>query len=68
MMRQTGTGWCPIKGTIVMDDDWWKKARGVSVALYGYALFFCTVFTNMCTCCFLGNTWVWEVQETRSSK
>lgn len=22
MMRQTGTGWCPIKGTIQMDDEW----------------------------------------------
>ena len=31
MMRQTGTGWCPIKGTIVMDDEWWKKAKAVSV-------------------------------------
>jgi hypothetical protein len=31
LMRQTGTGWCPIKETIVMDDDWWKKARVVSV-------------------------------------
>ncbi|GJN06735.1 hypothetical protein PR202_ga24491 [Eleusine coracana subsp. coracana] len=19
--------WCPVKGTIVMDDEWWKKAR-----------------------------------------
>ncbi|GJN35867.1 hypothetical protein PR202_gb24680 [Eleusine coracana subsp. coracana] len=27
MLRQTGTGWCPIKGTIVMDDEWWKKVR-----------------------------------------
>ncbi|XP_025823605.1 L10-interacting MYB domain-containing protein-like [Panicum hallii] len=27
LLRQTGTGWCPIKGTIVMDDEWWKKAR-----------------------------------------
>jgi hypothetical protein len=26
-----GAGWCPIKETIVMDDDWWKKARVVSV-------------------------------------
>jgi hypothetical protein len=31
LMRQTRTGWCPIKGTIVMDDDWWKKAKDVSV-------------------------------------
>jgi hypothetical protein len=31
LMRQTGTGWCPIKGKIVMDDDLWRKARAVSV-------------------------------------
>jgi hypothetical protein len=34
LMRQMGIGWCPIKGTIVMDDDWWKKARAVSVDTY----------------------------------
>jgi len=34
MMRQSGTGWCPIKGTIVMDDEWWKKAKAVSVELW----------------------------------
>ncbi|CAD6229761.1 unnamed protein product [Miscanthus lutarioriparius] len=27
MLRQTGTGWDPIKKTIAMDDEWWKKAR-----------------------------------------
>ena len=30
MLRQTGTGWDPIKKTIAMDDEWWKKARAVS--------------------------------------
>jgi hypothetical protein len=30
MLRQTGTGWDPIRKTIVMDDEWWKKARAVS--------------------------------------
>jgi hypothetical protein len=30
-MRQTGTGWCLIKGTIILDDHWWKKAKYVSV-------------------------------------
>ena len=30
MLRQTGTGWDPIKKTIAMDDEWWKKARVVS--------------------------------------
>ena len=27
--RQTRTGWDPSKGVIVMDDDWWKKAKKV---------------------------------------
>nr|XP_034580873.1 uncharacterized protein LOC117844229 [Setaria viridis] len=27
MLRQIGTGWDPIKKTIAMDDEWWKKAR-----------------------------------------
>ncbi|XP_072148930.1 L10-interacting MYB domain-containing protein [Setaria viridis] len=27
MLRQTGTGWDPIRKTIAMDDEWWKKAR-----------------------------------------
>jgi hypothetical protein len=30
--RQTGIGW--NNGTINMDDEWWKKARAVSVLLY----------------------------------
>ncbi|XP_066344450.1 uncharacterized protein [Miscanthus floridulus] len=30
MLRQTGTGWDPIKKTIAMDDEWWKKARAIS--------------------------------------
>ena len=30
MLRQTGTGWDPIKKTIAMDDEWWKKASAVS--------------------------------------
>lgn len=29
-LRQTGTGWNREKGTIDMDDDWWKRARAVS--------------------------------------
>jgi hypothetical protein len=37
-MRQTGTGWCPIKGTIVMDDNWWKKAKDVSVLVWFYCI------------------------------
>jgi hypothetical protein len=31
--RQSGIGWYPIKGTIIMDDDWWKKAKDISVNL-----------------------------------
>ena len=30
MLRQIGTGWDPIKKTIAMDDEWWKKTRAVS--------------------------------------
>jgi len=30
MLRQTRTGCDPIKKTIAMDDEWWKKARAVS--------------------------------------
>jgi hypothetical protein len=48
MMRQTGTGWCPIKGTIVMVDDWWKKAKAVSVALCDYVLFFALLILLTC--------------------
>ena len=40
MLRQTGTGWDPIKKTIAMDDEWWKKARAVSW-LKNFAIFFC---------------------------
>ncbi|XP_022683634.1 uncharacterized protein LOC111257807 [Setaria italica] len=29
MLRQTGIGWDPIKKTIAMDGEWWKKARAV---------------------------------------
>lgn len=49
MMRQTGTGWCPIKGTIVMDEEWWKKARAVSVAqclLFFVVHFFCVLILS----------------------
>jgi hypothetical protein len=31
-MRQTGIGW--KNGTIDMDDEWWKKARAVSVCIF----------------------------------
>jgi hypothetical protein len=47
MMRQTGTGWDPIRKTIAMDDEWWKKARAVSW-LSNIGVFFCTCPV----CCF----------------
>ncbi|XP_066344631.1 uncharacterized protein [Miscanthus floridulus] len=31
MLRQTGTGWDPIKKTIAMDGEWWKKARAINI-------------------------------------
>lgn len=33
-MRQTGIGW--NNGTIDMDDEWWKKARAVSVCMLNF--------------------------------
>ncbi|KAL6653232.1 hypothetical protein ACP70R_012157 [Stipagrostis hirtigluma subsp. patula] len=27
MLKQTGTGWDNVKGTIKMDNEWWKKTR-----------------------------------------
>jgi hypothetical protein len=49
LLRQTGTGWCPIKGTIVMDDEWWKKARAVSVEL----LLTCCIFVFISGCIYV---------------
>jgi hypothetical protein len=31
LRRQTGTGWDNSKGVIVMDKEWWRKAKRVSV-------------------------------------
>jgi hypothetical protein len=28
--RQTGTGWNYARGTISMDNEWWKKAKAMS--------------------------------------
>lgn len=33
-LRETMTSWDHEKGTIDMNDDWWKKARAVSVISY----------------------------------
>jgi hypothetical protein len=48
--RQTGIGW--NNDTIDMDDEWWKKARSVSVCTYEYDLFFTLIAVvispNMC--------------------
>jgi hypothetical protein len=49
LLRQTRTGWCPIKGTIVMDDEWWKKARAVSVEL----LLTCCIFVYISDCIYV---------------
>ena len=38
-MRQTGTGWNRNNSTIDMDDEWWKKARAVSVICRNVTLF-----------------------------
>jgi len=44
-MRETGTGWDPVKRTFDMDDEWWKKARAVSVFCFQFSYYFATVFT-----------------------
>jgi hypothetical protein len=31
LRRQTGTSWDNSKGVIVMDKEWWRKAKWVSV-------------------------------------
>ena len=54
MLRQTGTGWDPIKKTIAMDDEWWKKARAVSwFKIFAIFVFHMTnllviLYNNMC--------------------
>ena len=44
-MRETGTSWDPIKRTFDMDDEWWKKARAVSVFGFQFFYYFAIVFT-----------------------
>ena len=44
-MRETGTGWDPVKRTFDMDDEWWKKARAVSVFCFQFCYYFATIFT-----------------------
>jgi hypothetical protein len=69
LLRQTGTGWCPTKGTIVMDDEWWKKARAVSVELLLTCCIF--VFISGVFMWFLhlsGHSRLWKIQETRTPK
>jgi hypothetical protein len=70
MNKETGTGWDPVKRIFSCDDEWWKRARAVSVF----------VFTFVFTCFFLpctnmwsylaisGYSWMWEVQEATPSK
>ena len=38
-------GWDPVKRTFDMDDEWWKKARAVSVFCFQFSYYFATVFT-----------------------
>ena len=54
MLRQTGTGWDPIKKTIAMDDEWWKKTRAISwFKIFAIFVFHMTnllviLYNNMC--------------------
>ena len=68
MLRQTGTGWDPIKKTIAMDDEWWKKARAVS--WFKIFAIFVLHMTNLlviliiiCVLLILGHSGLWKVQK-----
>jgi hypothetical protein len=64
-MRQTETGWCPIKSTIVMDDNWWKNVRKVSVELWFCFIIVYFFYSQVYMLFFLGHSRMWEIQETR---
>ena len=49
LMKETGIGWNPAKRTFTMDDEWWKKARTVSVSWYCFYLFL-FFFVLICAC------------------
>ena len=49
LMKETVTGWDPEKRTFAMDDEWWKKARTVSVSWYCFYLFL-FFFVLICAC------------------
>ena len=49
LMKETGTGWDPVKRKFATDDEWWKKARTVSVSWY-YFYFFLFFFVLICAC------------------
>jgi len=69
MLRQTGTGWDPIKKTIAMDDEWWKKARAVSwFKIFAIFVFHMTnlmvILIIICVVLLIsGHSRLWKVQK-----
>ena len=49
LMKEIGTGWDPVKRKFATNDEWWKKARTVSVSWY-YFYFFLFFFVLICAC------------------
>ena len=72
MLRQTGTGWDPIKKTIAMDDEWWKKARAVSwFKIFAIFVFHMTnllviLYNNMCCSAYFRTFQVVESSKRRA--
>ena len=68
MRRQTGTGFDSARGVIVMDDEWWKKAKKVRINKFQQ---YCVIenyyllLTNMSfvVSFAIGNFWMWQVQK-----
>jgi hypothetical protein len=40
MRRETRTRWDNSNGVIIMDKEWWKKAKNVSVYLHSFVKFY----------------------------
>lgn len=62
MRKQTGTGWDSSMGVIVMDNEWWKKARKVSVVKYSITM---VILVHTCYVdhlfIYIGHSWMWQV-------
>ena len=61
--RQTGVGWDAGKGVISMDNEWWKKAKKVSVCSFNLQQVFINnlVLISLFLLNFIGHSWLWQV-------